>query len=168
MKLSAQEEYGLRCLLRLARQHPGDSLTIPEIGVAEGISPHNVAKYLRLLRQGGFVDSERGQHGGYTLARDPDSMAVGEILAALGGRLFEPTFCDQFSGVEDACQHSSVDCSLRGLWTRVQNAVDEVLSKTTLGDLLRSVQELEAAACSEPPGLLQVSALEAPAITPNR
>ena len=46
MKLSSQEEYGLRCLLQLARQ-PDRSLAIPEIGLAEGISAHNVAKLLR-------------------------------------------------------------------------------------------------------------------------
>ena len=63
MKLSSQEEYGLRCLLLLARQPVGDSLTISEVGAAEGVSPHNVAKYFRLLRQGGFVGSERGPFG---------------------------------------------------------------------------------------------------------
>ncbi len=168
MKLSSQEEYGLRCLLLLARQPVGDSLTISEVGAAEGVSPHNVAKYFRLLRQGGFVDSERGQHGGYTLAGDPESIVVGEVLAALGGRLFEPSFCDHFVGVEDSCQHSTSDCSLKGLWSRVQNAVDEVLSKTTLGDLLRSAEELETAACAEPQDLLQVSGLKAAAVTLNR
>jgi DNA-binding IscR family transcriptional regulator len=57
---------------------------------------------------------------------------------------------------------------LKGLWSRVQNAVDEVLSKTTLGDLLRSAEELETAACAEPQDLLQVSGLKAAAVTLNR
>ena len=70
MKLSSSEEYGLRCLLQLARQTPG-SLTIPEISQAEGITHHNVAKLLRILRQGGFVASARGQQGGYALAKPP-------------------------------------------------------------------------------------------------
>ena len=84
MKLSSQEEYGLRCLLQLARQ-PDRSLAIPEIGLAEGISAHNVAKLLRILRQGSIVESERGQHGGYTLARPSHEITVGEVLAVLGG-----------------------------------------------------------------------------------
>ena len=71
MKLSSCEEYGLRCLLQLARQTSGRSLTIPEISRAEGITHHNVAKLLRILRQGGFVESARGQQGGYALARPP-------------------------------------------------------------------------------------------------
>ena len=51
MKLSAQEEYGLRCLLRLGRRDLSKSLTIPEISQAEGISTHNVAKLLRMLQR---------------------------------------------------------------------------------------------------------------------
>ena len=135
MKLSAQEEYGLRCLVRLAH-HPEANLTIPEIAEAEGIAAHNVAKYLRLLRQGGFIDSERGQNGGYTLASSPDKISLAEVVAALGGRLFDRGFCELFGGVEDACHHSTVECSIRGLWLRVQNAVDGVLTQTTLADLI--------------------------------
>ena len=88
MKLSSSEEYGLRCLLQLARQTPG-SLTIPEISQAEGITHHNVAKLLRILRQGGFVASARGQQGGYALAKPPHQIAVADALATLGGRLFD-------------------------------------------------------------------------------
>jgi Rrf2 family protein len=156
VKLSPLEEYGLRCLLRLARQEPGTSLTIPEISEAEGISPHNVAKLLRLLRQRGFVDSERGPQGGYTLSRPPAQIVVAEALAALGGRLYEPAFCDHFNGEQDeGCQHSSIDCSVRSLWMQVQRAVDQVLGHTTLEDLLPAARQgRRPAAASEP--LLQI------------
>ena len=57
MQLLAQEEYGLRCLIQVAR-HPGpEPLTIPEIAEREGISPEYVAKLMRTLRQGDFVVS---------------------------------------------------------------------------------------------------------------
>lgn len=136
MKLSAQEEYGLRCLLQLARQVPGESLTIPEISQAEGISHHNVAKLLRILRQGGIVESARGQHGGYTLSRPPSLIAVADVVDVLGGRLFDDRFCDHFAGSEDNCTHSLAACSVRALWGQVQEAVDQVLSRTSLTDLL--------------------------------
>ncbi|MFB3095094.1 MAG: Rrf2 family transcriptional regulator, partial [Candidatus Acidiferrales bacterium] len=55
MKFSSQEEYGLRCLLCLAREREGGSLAIPAIGQAEGISTTYVAKLMRILRRGGFV-----------------------------------------------------------------------------------------------------------------
>lgn len=136
MKLSTQEEYGLRCLLQLARQQPGTSLTIPEISQAEGLSNHNVAKLMRILRQAGLVTSARGQHGGYTLARPPADIGVGEALGVLGGPLYDPAFCTQYAGSEENCHHSFAACSVRGLWDRVQQAVDHVLSEITLQDLL--------------------------------
>jgi Rrf2 family protein len=136
VKLSAQEEYGLRCLLQVARQPHGQSVTIPEIAAAEGISPHNVARYLGTLRKDGILDSERGQHGGYTLAREPSQIVVADVLAALGGPLYDPSFCDHHAGAGETCQHTAVDCSIRGLWVRVQNAVDDVLSRVNLQQLL--------------------------------
>jgi len=165
MKLSAQDEYGLRCLLRLARQPKGQSLTIPEISQSEGISHHNVAKYLRVLRKQGFVESERGQRGGYTLARAPRQIVVGEVLAALGGRLFDPAFCEHHTGVEAMCQHSSVDCAIRGLWVEVQTAVDGVLGRTTVGDMMAQVEALEARheaipTPAPPRDLVQVAAVD--------
>src|SRR5262249_40223741 len=141
MKLSAQEEYGLRCLLRVASAGEGVSLTIPEIGHAEALSVAYVAKLMRILLQGKFVKRARGQTGGYTLARSPETIPVGEVVAALGGRLFEPGFCDQFSGLKRMCTHS-VDCSIRSLWRAVQSAVDSVLAGITLRDLLQTESDM--------------------------
>ena len=141
MKLSSQEEYGLRCLLRIARQGEAGSVTIPEISEAEGISCPYVAKLLRILRRGGFVTSARGQAGGYTLSRPPERMVVGEALALLGGRFFESDFCKEHSGVENMCTNT-VDCSIRSLWRTVQMVVDQVLAKTTLKDLISNEQEM--------------------------
>jgi Rrf2 family protein len=135
MKLSAQEEYGLRCLLQVARHDPAGSMTIPEIARIEGLSIPHVAKLMRQLRRGGFVKSVRGQAGGYKLAQTPDRINVGEVLAWLGGRLFEPSFCTIHSGMAKLCTHT-IDCSIRSLWQSVQLVVDQVLGKVTLRDLL--------------------------------
>ena len=143
MKLSAQDEYGLRCLLHMGRRGDGGSLTISEISRAEGISSHYVAKLLRILRQGGLVKSARGQAGGYTLSRPPDQINVGQALAVLGEPLFEPDFCERHTGSVEVCTHS-VDCSIRSLWRAVQLVVDQVLSKITLKDLLGNEQEMSS------------------------
>jgi len=140
MKLTSQEEYGLRCLLQIGRLAPGGSLTIPEISQAEGISKEYAAKLLRLLRQAGFIKSVRGQAGGYILARPAAEITIGEALAALGGRLYEAGFCQDHSGVSSVCSRS-VDCSVRSLWRGVQQLVDQVLGKTTLKDLLSDEQQ---------------------------
>lgn len=135
MKLSAQEEYGLRCLMTLARARPGVSVTIQEIAEAERISAPNVAKLLRVLKRGGHVAALRGQAGGYTLARKASETNVGEALACLGGRIFDAGFCGRHSSATRGCGHNS-DCSVRSVWRLVQRAVDDVLGRLTLADLL--------------------------------
>jgi Rrf2 family protein len=135
VKISAQEEYGIRCLLQIGSRGPDASLTIPEISRAEHISSHYVAKLLRVLRRAGLVTSVRGQAGGYTLARPLSAITVSEALAVLGGRLYDPAFCGQHGGAETVCAHT-IECSIRSLWRSVQQAVDEVLGQTTLADLL--------------------------------
>src|SRR5215831_311263 len=143
MKLSALEEYGLRCLLRVAVAGPGESVTIPEIAEAEALSVPYTGKLMAALRQGGFVESVRGQAGGYTLARPAEQIRVSDVLTTLGGRLFEPAFCDEFSGLEEICTRS-IDCSIRSLWRSIQYAVDHVLAGISLNDLLRKESELQA------------------------
>ena len=137
MKFSAQEEYGLRCLLQIARLGTDGSLTIPEISKHEGLTPTHVAKLLMILRKEGFIVSTRGQSGGYTLARDPNTIVVGDVLEALGGKLYDAEFCGKHSGQLSICTHA-VDCSVRSLWQVIQESVDQVIGKLTLADLISS------------------------------
>jgi Rrf2 family protein len=147
MKLSSQEEYGLRCLVQLGRHADGRVLTIPELSRLEGISVPHVAKIMRVLRKAGYVRSTRGQAGGYTLARPASEIPVGEALAALGGRLYDGSFCQRHGGSQRLCTHLS-DCSIRPVWKQVQDLVDEVLSRLNLQHLLCTEQEMFARAGS--------------------
>jgi Rrf2 family protein len=135
MKFSAQEEYGLRFLMQLARHGDDASLTIHALARLEGITMANAAKMMRLLRRTGFVRSTRGQTGGYTLARPARAIVIGDVLVSLGSPLFDESFCDRHSGVEGPCAHAG-DCSLRPFLRRVQDAVDQVMGRLTLHDLL--------------------------------
>jgi Rrf2 family protein len=120
-------------------------VTIPQIAGAEGLSAPYVGKLMGLLRQSGFVTSVRGQAGGYVLSRPAGSIPVAEVLGSLGGRLFEPGFCDEFAGLEQVCTHSA-DCSIRSLWRCVQRAVDLVLAGISLQDMLVKESEMNAPA----------------------
>ncbi|MCS6952440.1 MAG: Rrf2 family transcriptional regulator [Bryobacterales bacterium] len=133
MKLSSPEEYGLRCLLRMARA--GGSVTIPELSEAEGLSEANVAKVMRRLRLAGLVESVRGPAGGYRLARPPERITAAEVLQALGERLLTADFCRKHAGLPEICVHAE-DCSLRALLAAMQGALDSLLSATTIKDLL--------------------------------
>jgi Rrf2 family transcriptional regulator, iron-sulfur cluster assembly transcription factor len=143
MKLSANEEYGLRCLVRIAYASSGGGVTIPEMSHAEGVSPAYAAKILRVLRKGGFVKAARGKDGGYTLARPAENIVIADVMDCLGGRLFESSFCQEHAGQVAICTRS-VDCSVRSLWRAVQVAVDQVLSKATLRDLLQNEAEMNS------------------------
>lgn len=146
MKVSAQEEYGLRCLLQLAkRQRSGDAtpLTLSEIARQEGLSVPNVAKLIRRLRKAGLVRSVLGRTGGYTLARSADGVSVAEALHALGGRLYDPTYCSKYAGDLKICSHNG-DCSIRSLWGVLEGLIERVLGKTMLSELIRSEQGMAA------------------------
>lgn len=139
MKFSSQEEYGLRLLLRIAKHTHTLGMTIPELAEAEGLGSANVAKLLRALRLGGYIESLRGQRGGYRLSRHPSSILVADVMNDLGGRLFDHTFCTHHSGIDAACTHE-INCSVRSLWSVIQTVVDAVLLQTTLQDLMTNEQ----------------------------
>lgn len=136
MKLSAQEEYGIRCLLQMASRAEGASVSIPDISRAEGLSVPNVAKLMRLLRLAKLVSSVRGQSGGYTLAKPASEIQLSAVLEALGGKLFARNFCERHAGLENVCVHDS-SCSLRALWISLQGTVEAALRNLSLADLLK-------------------------------
>ena len=140
MKITAQEEYGLRILIRIASCKDDEGISIPQLSEAEGLSSHYVAKLTRVLRIGRFINSTPGHKGGYVLSRPANAIVVKNVLAVLGGVLFDKKFCEQHSGTLKLCTNS-VDCSARSLWQMIQFAVDRLLDKITLHDLVNTEKE---------------------------
>ena len=142
MKVTAQEEYGLRCLVQLAGNHAKDkTLTIPEIAQAEGLSNPYVGKLLAVLRVGGLVIGERGRSGGYRLSRNPRAITLDEVLTILGGRIFTSDYCDKFQGSMDTCVHTD-DCNIRSVWGSIELVLCCVLKRMTLADMIGSEADL--------------------------
>lgn len=143
MKISSQEEYGLRCLMRIARAEDGQSLTIPEIAAGEGLSHPYVAKLLSVLRQAGLIDSVRGRSGGYRLADAPENISLGRVLQELGEPLFdEPGYCQRHAGTEhEVCVHLG-ECSLKALWSTLEHWMSSTLNRVTLADLLQDASQI--------------------------
>jgi Rrf2 family protein len=141
MKLSAQEEIGLRCLVQLAHREPGGAATIHEVASAEGLSSGYVAKVLGVLRRAELVVASRGRDGGYLLARPADTITLSDALDALGGRLYDTEFCAAHAGpgpVAGArCAHDG-NCSIRPVIVGLDRLVHDALSRVTLKSLVRS------------------------------
>ncbi len=136
MQLLASEEYGLRCLLRVAGSDADLPVSISAIAEAEGLSPESTAKLMRELRLGMLVRSVRGAEGGYRLTRPATEISVWNALQVLGGDFFSERFCDCHPGQRARCVRSG-NCSLRALWRSVQDVLRETLERVSLEDLRR-------------------------------
>lgn len=140
MRLSSQEEYGLRCLLAVATLAVPDSeepVTIERIATREGLGYEHTAKILRCLRRGGLVESTRGVNGGYRLSRPVEAITVWDALVALDPPLVGAGFCETFKGQLPACAHAGPSCNLRALWSHVGNVLEGGLRQMTLEDLIK-------------------------------
>jgi len=140
MKITAQEEYGLRILIRIARCDDKEGMSIPQLTEAEGLGSHYIAKLTRVLRMAEFINSTPGYKGGYVLAKPAREIIIKDVLKALGGVLFDKDFCGQHAGSVKLCTNS-VDCSARSLWQMIQFTVDQLLGSITLHDLANKENE---------------------------
>src|SRR5215216_609225 len=142
MKISAQEEYGLRCLVQLANLPAGDSLTLPQIAEREGISTANAGKLMWLLNKAGFVQSTRGTKGGYFLSRPAGDIRLSEIIQVLDQDVLSK-HCESYTGVLDSCVHHG-DCGIRPVIVGLHEIVEEALSQITLAQLVGEEAKVDA------------------------
>ncbi len=142
MKISAQEEYGLRCLLQLAFLSEGDNLTLPQIAEREGISTANAGKLMWLLNKAGFVSATRGTKGGYALARPANEIRLNEVIKVLDADVLNK-HCESYTGILDSCVHKG-DCGIRPVIVGLHEIVENALSQITLAQLVGSESSVDA------------------------
>src|SRR5262249_32038559 len=170
MKIAAQEEYGLRCLMRLVEAE-NQSVTLPEVAAAEGLSVPYVAKLMGVMRQAGLIESVRGRAGGYRLARPAEEIRLGSLLLVLGEPLFdEPSYCQKHAGVSEkriCVPHGS--CSHNSLWATLEQWMRGALDRITLADLMQHQgriiellkERLAHVVFDEPSGLIPLTTIDA-------
>ncbi len=142
MKISAQEEYGLRCLLQLAYLREGEFLTLAQIAEREGITVANAGKLLWILNKAGLVRSIRGTKGGYQLARPATEIRLSEIIKVLDDDVLEG-HCKSYTGVLEACVHTG-DCGIRPVIVELHEIVQNALSEITLAQLVGTEAKVDA------------------------
>ena len=147
MTFSSKAEYGVRLMVELGR-HPGNQPTsLKAIAEAEELPLSYLEHVVASLKRAGLVESSRGAHGGYRLARDPAEIAMDEVVLALEGSIAPMECFTEAPPGKVACSHhgeASHACSTRLLWMRVQMGIVQALQGTTLAELV------EFSRCAEP------------------
>jgi len=139
MKVTAQEEYGFRCILQIAQAEANRYISCAEIARSERISVPYAAKLLNILRRAGLVESSAGIKGGYRLGRDPQEITVLEILNVLDGDLLVSDFadfCKCFAGLQQQCVHYKNSCCVRSVWSTISTHIKDTMGRITLGELV--------------------------------
>ena len=141
MKISAQEEYGLRCLVQLATLGDGESLTLSQIAEREGISVANAGKFMWILSRAGFAQSTRGTKGGYSLARPASEIYLSEVIKVLDEDTIQ-THCQSYAGLKDICVHTG-DCGIRPVIVGLHEIVQNALANITLAQLVGTEKKVD-------------------------
>ncbi len=141
MNVSASEEYGLRCAVRLASLNPGETLSAPQIAELEGLSVEYVSKFMLYLKKANLVRTFRGINGGFALTRPASEISLKSVFEALTGKNKDSEeFCDQFAGKANTCLRGD-SCSIRPFWRILSLYIDEFTRELTLSDLLKTEAE---------------------------
>ena len=141
MRFTTKTEYGLVCLIYMARhaEIKMDPVTIKELVSAEGLSTAYTEKILQSLRASKIVTAQHGNHGGYVLGRAPSEITVKEIVEALEGATFD-VFCEPDVRKEITCNHFPL-CGIKPLWERTKGVLDEFFTGVTLEMLAKGKME---------------------------
>ena len=131
MKISTRGRYGTRMMLDLAARHDQGPTPLREIAKRQDLSVKYLEQLIIPLKAAGYIRSVRGARGGYTLARKPDKISVGQIIQVLEGGL------SLVDCVDDAkvCEREK-NCPTRDIWLRMSERLMEELSSLTLRDVL--------------------------------
>jgi len=128
MKFSTKAEYGLRAVLYLAKHYPYLK-SITDISIEENISAKYLEQIFNVLRNSEIIVSQKGKSGGYTLAKKPNELTVGEIVETLEGKI-EATKCQSAN-----CQNSK--CAAKQVWVKLSREIKKTLNNIKLNDLIK-------------------------------
>ena len=140
MRYTTKTEYGLVCLVYIARKGSKGSVTIKEIAEKEQFSPAYIEKIFQGLRVANIVLSHPGKQGGFSLSRDPSQITLKEIIEALEGQTFD-VFCEPDVRDNIVCTHFGM-CGIRPVWDKTKELLDSLYGSLTLEMIAKG--ELEA------------------------
>ncbi len=139
MRFTTKTEYGLVCLVYMARHIDKEVVTIKDMVKAERYSLPYVEKILQRLRGAGIVVSHPGKGGGYSLAKPAAKITLKEIIEALEGSTFE-VFCEPNVRKEIVCTHLCM-CDIAPVWSKTKELLDGYYGAVTLDRLAGGEKE---------------------------
>jgi FeS assembly SUF system regulator len=131
LKLGKMADYGTMIVTVLAAE-PERLYSAQELATHTHVAAPAVSKLLKQLTNGGIVESLRGAHGGYKLARPPAEITVADVIAAIDGPI-GLTECSVHKG--DCAVEST--CGVRGNWRLINTAVHQALKSVSLADMAK-------------------------------
>ena len=132
MKISTKGRYALRIMMDLALHNNGKYISLKEISNRQEISNKYLEQIISLLNKAGFLDTARGNTGGYRLAKDSKEYTVGDILRATEGDL-APIYCLTEEG---ECGKQK-NCKTYSFWKGLDDTINEYIDSKTLEDLIK-------------------------------
>ncbi len=144
MMFSTKAEYGVRVMVELAGRPGDEPVPLAEIAARGGLPLAYLEHLVARLRKAGLVDSRRGSHGGYLLARPAAEITMAEVVEALEGAIAPIECISEAADGSIVCARetdSAHVCPTKFLWTRVRFSIISTLRETTLADLLLSTPE---------------------------
>jgi Rrf2 family protein len=139
MMFSTRSEYGVRVMVQLGRRHGSGPVSLAEVAESEQLPLAYLEQLIARLRKAELVHSTRGAHGGYELARAPESITMAQVVEALEGSLAPMQCLTDPVTSRVLCNHeldADEGCATKLLWTRVQGSVNRALAETTLAELV--------------------------------
>ena len=146
MKLSTRSRYGTRLMLDMAKHYREGPLQLGDIAKRQELSVKYLEQIIIPLKKAHYIESVRGRKGGHILAKPPEEITVGEIVALLeaGSGLVE---CDKDTTV---CERADC-CPTRLLWQEAYEAMFDRLEAVTLADLVERAQDMESTRLNQVP-----------------
>ena len=143
MRITTWTEYSLIITLHLAKRFESESGPMParELASIEGLPADYTEQIFLRLRRADLVKSVRGAKGGYYLAKPPEQISVRDVMAACEHQTFEVN-CNSHQVDPERCSPSSA-CSIRPVWSALQQQIDTFLSGITLADLMKREGHVE-------------------------
>ena len=135
MKITYKGDYALKALLDLAVHYEQGVSTIHEVAKRINAPVKFLEQVLLELKNGGFVESRRGNVGGYQLAKDPSDITVGQVVRFMDGPI-EPIACVEkgYSGCTDTYK-----CVFKRIWQKVFHATSDIIDNVTFDDLRQQI-----------------------------